>query len=179
MSGRSFWPAPGSPIVLEGFQNSWFVNLKVKPLKITKNLTLGPKVLQNMSKNNLKKWPGTYLFLNVRNLDFVSLHGFCMIFTLPWVQESIENRKEIAPANPMPKKSENLSTLSEKHRNWKYDSTACCPPKITIFRPGSFPAPFWSPNRFGSIWRPNDVQMGFKSSPNGSQTTQNGTRIKI
>ena len=99
-----------------------------------------------------------------------TLHGFDMIFTLPGVQESIENRKEIAPANHMPKKSENLCIWSEKHQNWRYDSGACCPPKITIFRPGSCPAPFWSPSRFGtpfrgpmtSKWASNEAQMDSK-----------------
>ena len=40
-----------------------------------------------------------------------------MIFDLPVVQESMENRKEIAPANHIPKKSKNLGTWSEKYEN--------------------------------------------------------------
>ena len=39
-----------------------------------------------------------------------------MIFNLSKVQESIENRKEIAPANNILKKSHNLGTLTENHQ---------------------------------------------------------------
>ena len=47
-------------------------------------------------------------------------------------KESIENPKEIASANHMPNKSDNLGTLSRKTQKWKKDSGACCPPNITI-----------------------------------------------
>ena len=40
-----------------------------------------------------------------------------MVFASPGVQESTENRKEIAPGKHMPKKCENLGAESQKHEN--------------------------------------------------------------
>ena len=40
-----------------------------------------------------------------------------MVFAYPGVQESIENRKEIAPGKHMPKKCENLGAESKTHEN--------------------------------------------------------------
>ena len=55
-------------------------------------------------------------------------HGF----PLPGVQESTENRKEIAPGKHMPKKCENLGAESQKHENGSYDSVATGPREFTF-----------------------------------------------
>ena len=47
-----------------------------------------------------------------------------MVFASPWVQESTENRKEIAPGKHMPKKCENLG--AEAKKNMKMGVTILC-----------------------------------------------------
>jgi hypothetical protein len=56
-----------------------------------------------------------------------------MISSLSKVQESIENRKEIAPANNIPKKSHNLGTLSENHQKVKEEMGMQGSRKFTVF----------------------------------------------
>ena len=41
-----------------------------------------------------------------------------MVFVPPGVQESTENRQEIAPGKHTPKKCENLGAESQTHENW-------------------------------------------------------------
>ena len=56
-----------------------------------------------------------------------------MVFASPGVQESTENRKEIAPGKHMPKKCENLGAESKKHENGSYDSVSPGGREFTCF----------------------------------------------
>ena len=180
MSGRCFWTASGSSIALDGFQNSWFFDLKIKPPQITTNLTLGAKGLQNRSQNDPKWWPGTYLFLNMRNLDFVRPY---MVFAWFSPFQGSRNPWKIA------KKSHLQITYLKSHiiyvhcrkiiKKWKR-KWGCKGPGNSLFSDLGAMRLHFSPQivlelHLEAQWRPNEV----KWSPNGSQTTQNGTRIKI
>ena len=56
-----------------------------------------------------------------------------MVFASPWVQESTENHKEIAPGKHMPKKCENLGAEPQKHENDDDFSGATSPREFTVF----------------------------------------------
>ena len=56
-----------------------------------------------------------------------------MVFASPWVQESTENWKEVAPGKHMPKKCENLGAESQKHENYDDFSGAAGPREFTVF----------------------------------------------
>ncbi len=56
-----------------------------------------------------------------------------MVFAPPGVQESIENRKEIAPGKHMPKKCQNLGAESKTHENDNGFSGAAGGREFTFF----------------------------------------------
>ena len=56
-----------------------------------------------------------------------------MVFASPGVQESTENRKEIAPGKHMPKKCENLGAGCKKHANWGEGFVATGGREFTFF----------------------------------------------
>ena len=56
-----------------------------------------------------------------------------MVLASPGVQESTENRKEIAPGKQIPKKCENLGAESKTHATWGEGFVATGGREFTFF----------------------------------------------
>ncbi len=97
-----------------------------------------------------------------------TLKWFYMVFVPPGVQESTENRKEIAPGEHMPKKCQNLGAESNKHENGRYFSGATRGREFILFDPEAFWLHFWSPSRFKTSFGCQDDE---KMDPQGGPGT--------
>ena len=94
-----------------------------------------------------------------------------MNFCLSEVQESIEHRKEIAPANEIPKKSPNLSTLLENHQKVNEEMGMPKSRKLTFSDLGAFQLHFRTQVVFFVVWMANYVKMDPKWSLKDSLNT--------